>query len=279
MKVGILNPGMMGSAVAKTMVNSGHDVYWISAGRSDATRQRAETAGLHELTSGAEMVNTVEAIVSVCPPHAAVDVAEMVVEAGFKGTYLDANAIAPRTAHQIKDVVTPAGIDFIDGGIIGMPPTEPNTTFLYLSGQSAPAAADWFSAGPLETKVIEGGIGAASATKMCFAANSKGYNALLTALMGVAHELGVLEHVEEMWEHYYSGFPAQKKRAVKSVAYNKAWRFAGEMDEIANTWEDAGVPNGFYTAAAEVYGRIGHLRESEGEQTLEEVLNEVKKNQ
>ncbi len=277
MKIGILNPGMMGAAVAQTMVNSGHDVYWISAGRSDATRQRAEAAGLHELTSGAEMVNTVEAIVSVCPPHAAVDVAEMVIEAGFKGAFLDANAIAPRTAHQINDVVTPAGVDFIDGGIIGMPPTEPNTSFLFLSGPSAAMAAEWFSAGPLETRVIDGEIGAASGTKMCFAANSKGYNALLTALMGVATELGVLEHVEEMWEHYWPGFPAQKKRASKSVAYNKAWRFAGEMEEIAQTWEDAGVPNGFYTAAAEVYGRIGHLRESDGEQTLEEVMKEVRK--
>ena len=267
----------MGVAVAKSMVNSGQDVYWISAGRSDATRTRAESAGLHELSSASEMVASCEAIVCVCPPHAAEDVAEMVVESGFKGMYLDANAIAPRSSHRIKDLVTPAGIDYVDGGIIGGPPTEPGTTWLYLSGPSAEKAAEWFSAGPLETQIINDQIGAASGMKMAYAANTKGYNALITSILGAAEDLGVREHLEEMWERHWPGFAAQRVEASTRVAYNKAWRFAGEMEEIAQTWEDVGVPNGFYTAAAEVYRRIGHLRESEDDPSIETVLKEVRK--
>ena len=266
---------MMGAAVAQTMVNSGHHVHWISAGRSDATRQRAEAAGLKELSSGAEMITTCEAIVCVCPPHAAVDVAEMVIQAGFKGLYIDANAIAPRTTKHIGSLMAAAGIDFVDGSIVGAPPTKPDMTWLYLSGPRASEVAEWFSAGPLGTELLDDKIGSASALKMCFAANSKGYNALLTSIMGTAEELGVREALEKQWDRYWPGFSEQKKEAATRVAYNKAWRFAGEMEEMAKTWEDVNVPNGFFEAAAEVYTRIGHLRESSGEQTIETVLKEV----
>ena len=105
MKIGILNPGKMGFAVAKTMVNSGQDVYWASNGRSAETRQRAEAAGLHELTTLMQLAERCEAIVSVCPPHAAQDVAQSVIETGFQGIYLDANAIAPRTANAIGEAL------------------------------------------------------------------------------------------------------------------------------------------------------------------------------
>ena len=277
MNIGILNPGNMGVAVAQSMVDSGQTVYWISAGRSDATRQRAESAGLIELTSGPEMVKKCEAIVSVCPPHAAVDVAEMVISAGFKGIYLDANAIAPRTTQHIGELMAKNGIEFVDGGIVGGPPTKAGTTWLYLSGPQAAQAATWFSGGLLAPEILNDQIGAASGLKMCFAASTKGYNALLTAIMGAAEELGVRHALENQWDRYWPEFSEQKKSSAVSVAYNKAWRFAGEMDEMAKTWEDVGVPNDFFIGAAEVYRRIGHLRESAEEQSIEEVLKEVKK--
>jgi 3-hydroxyisobutyrate dehydrogenase-like beta-hydroxyacid dehydrogenase len=275
MNIGILNPGNMGVAVAQTMVNSGNNVYWISAGRSDATRQRAEAAGLIEVSSGIDMIATCQAIVCVCPPHAAVDVAEMVIGAGFKGIYVDANAIAPRTAKQIGALMHTAGVDFVDGGIIGGPPTKPATTWLDRAGPKASTVENWFAAGPLETELLNDQIGAASGIKMCFAASTKAYNALLTAVMGAAEGLGVRNSLENQWDRYTPGFSEQKKAGVTSVAYNKAWRFTGEMEEMVKTWEDLNIPNGFFEASAEVYQRIGHLRESAGEQTIEEVLKQV----
>ena len=44
----------------------------------------------------AEIIARSDVIVSVCPPHAALDVARQV--AGFGGLYLDANAVSPATA-------------------------------------------------------------------------------------------------------------------------------------------------------------------------------------
>ena len=277
MNIGILNPGKMGIAVARTMIHSGHEVYWASAGRSPATRNRAESAGLHELASAQEMAQTCAAIVCVCPPHAAHDVADLVINTGFQGVYLDANAIAPRTAREIGAKVTAAGITFIDGGIIGLPPTERGTSWLYLSGSTAESAVSWFNAGPLEVEVVGPEIGSASGLKMCYAANTKGYNALTTAIMGAAEEFGVRDALEKQWERHWPGFAEKRKNAAVSVAYNKAWRFAGEMEEMEKAWADAGIPNGFFTAAAEVYHRIGHLRHDTDEPSLEKVLQAVKK--
>ena len=188
----------MGVVIAQSMINGGQDVYWISAGRSDATRQRAESAGLHELTSAADMIDTCQAIVSVCPPHAAVDVAEMVIAAGFKGLYVDANAIAPRTTKHIGELMAAAGNEYVDGGIIGLPPTERNQSWLYLSGPKAETVAEWFKNGLHEVQVINDQIGAASGMKMCYAANTKGTNALVTAIMAGAAEMGVLDNLFEM---------------------------------------------------------------------------------
>lgn len=260
--IGILNPGAMGGAVAQTMVNSGHEVLWVSAGRSDATRQRAEAAGLVEVDSLEEMLARAAAIVSVCPPHAAEDVADAVVAVGFQGAYLDANAISPAKSVRIGEKLTAAGIMYTDGSIIGGPPTKRGTTWLYLSGPHAAEAEAWFAAGPLETEVVNGEIGSASGLKMCFAANTKARNALQTAILGAAESLGVREVLERQWDRYEAGATENMHRRTISVAHNKAWRFIGEMEEMVETYRDLGLPTGYFEAAAETYRRVAHLRDA-----------------
>src|SRR5690606_25556078 len=103
-----------------------------------------------------------EVIICVCPPHAAEDVAASVIECGFSGLYVDANAIAPQRAVRTGDKLAAAGIRFVDGSIIGGPAWEPGKTWLYLSGSEAQQAAECFAAGPLETSVIGDEIGKAS---------------------------------------------------------------------------------------------------------------------
>ena len=78
----------------------------------------------------AEMVARSDVIVSVCPPHAALDVARLAV--GYGGLYLDANAISPGTARQVAAIAEAGGADYVDGGIVGPPPLAPGDTRLYL---------------------------------------------------------------------------------------------------------------------------------------------------
>ena len=270
-KIGILHPGEMGVSIAASAFNSGHQVYWVSEGRSNKTRLRAEKHNLIEVESLSQLCQTSDIIFSVCPPHSAEDIAKSVIEHGFKGYYLDANAISPQRAVKIGQMLESNGIHFIDGGIIGGPAWKPNETRLFLSGKDANIIADYFSNGPLETKVIGDEIGKASALKMCYAAYSKGTTALLAAILATAESLGVRDELYGQWDMDDSSFSEQaNRRATRATA--KAWRFEGEMHEIASTFQEAGLPNGFHEAAAEVYRRMAHFKDTLETPKLDDIL-------
>ena len=270
-KIGILHPGEMGISVAASAIKSGHQVYWAPQDRSDKTRLRAEKYKLMEIASLSKLCQTNETVLSVCPPHAAEDVAKSVIEAGFKGFYLDANAISPQRCIRIAQMMKENGIHFIDGGIIGGPAWTPNETWLYLSGNDADKIARCFTKGPLETKVIADEIGKASALKMCYAAYSKGTTALLSAILAAAESFGVRNELYQQWDMDDASFSERvHQRAIRVTA--KAWRFEGEMHEIASTFQEAGLPDEFHEAAAEIYHRMSGFKDPERSPELSEVL-------
>ncbi len=272
--IGILHPGAMGISVAASALQSGHQVCFASEGRSAATLARAAEHGLRDLETLPALSAECSIIISVCPPHAAGDVAREVLACGFDGLYLDANAISPQASRHIAELLTPAGIGFVDGGIIGGPAWTPGETWLYLSGPAAHAQriAACFSGGPLETEVIGEGIGEASALKMCYAAYTKGATALLASILALSESLGVRKALFAQWDRDESGFSERVAGRARRVT-SRAWRFAGEMDEIASTFEAAALPGGFHRAAGEVYRRLASFKESESPPPLDEVLD------
>lgn len=274
-KIGILHPGEMGISIAASAINNGNQVYWVSQGRSDKTRARAEKHNLVEFDSLAQLCETCEIIISICPPHAAEEVAGSVMEAGFRGSYLDANAISPQRAIKIGHTLEMNEIQFVDGGIIGGPAWKPKETWLYLSGKHADNIASCFSKGPLGAKIIGGEIGKASALKMCYAAYSKGTTALVAAILATAESLGVRNDLYELWELDNSGFSEQVDRRVIRVTA-KAWRFEGELLEIASTFQNEGLPGGFHEAAAEIYHRMAGFKDSSETPSLHHVLKTVR---
>jgi len=253
-KVGVLHPGEMGVVVAETIRNSGNEVYWSSAGRSGETRQRASAAGLKDGGSVSEMCRSCSVLVSVCPPEFAEDVAREVAGHSFRGLYLDANAVSPGRARRIGELVTAQGARFVDGCIIGLPAKSRGQTWLYVSGADADQVLPFFSGGPLEGEALGPEIGQASALKMCFAAQSKGNAALLAAVVGAAESLGVRAALEKQWARSGPNW----ERVVWSIRHTapKAWRFVAEMQEIAETFESAGIPKGFPAAAGEIYEKL-----------------------
>ena len=270
-KTGILNPGAMGVSIAASAREAGHSVYWAAAGRSQASRQRAIAQNLIELDSLAELCAACDVILCVCPPHAAEAVAQAVLEAGFQGLYCDGNAISPRKAQRIGAKLGAAGIDFVDGSIVGPPAWKAGTTRFYLSGGAANRVAKLFAGSLTEAIVLGADVGRASALKMVFAAQTKGFAALLSAIQATAEQLGVRGDLEREWGFRDPDAAAQTRNRVRNVTA-KAWRFAGEMDEIAATFEMAGMPSGFFVAAAEVYGRMAGFKDADERPPLEEVL-------
>lgn len=270
-RIGILHPGEMGISIAASAQNSGCDVYWTSEGRSAATRERASKLGLHEVHVMADLCAQCAIIISVCPPHAAETLANDVLRMGFRGLFVDANAIAPQRTIRIGETMAEADVSFVDGGIIGLPAWKPGTTCLYLSGARAAEVAACFPAGPLDTKVLGTEIGKASALKMCYAANTKGAVALLAAILATAESLGVREALFEQWRHDDPDFPNQVQKRIRANT-PKAWRFVGEMGEISRTFSEAGAPGEFHAAAADIYARLARFKDSRTPPTLEDIL-------
>jgi 3-hydroxyisobutyrate dehydrogenase-like beta-hydroxyacid dehydrogenase len=159
----------------------------------------------------------------------------------------------------------------VDGGVIGGPAWTPGGTRLYLSGPRAPEVAVRFGAGPLVTEVLGPEVGTASALKMCYAATTKGTTALLAAALASAERLDVRVALEAQWTREDPGSAERVGERVRRSS-RKAWRFAGEMDEIAATFAAAGLPPGFHAAAAELYRRLAGYRDAADLPGLEEVL-------
>jgi 3-hydroxyisobutyrate dehydrogenase-like beta-hydroxyacid dehydrogenase len=272
--VGILHPGNMGISIAASAQNSGCHVYWVSEGRSAQTHERAAKHNLRDARTLQNLCHTCPILVSVCPPHAAEEVADQVLACGFNRLYLDANAISPQRAKRIGERMAAAGVDFVDGGIIGGPAWEPGNTWLYLAGEQASDVADCFSAGPLETSVIGETIGKASALKVCYAAWTKGSTALLSAILAAADTLDVWDELRVQWDRDWPDFADRAVHRARRVTA-KAWRFAGEMDEISSTFEAAGVPGDFHAGAASLYRRIAHFKDAPEMPSLEEVLHSL----
>ena len=270
--IGILHPGNMGVSVAVSIKAAGNEVLWASEGRSNATQRRALKTELEDVFSVKKLCENCSIIVSVCQPHVAEAVAAQVLGHGFTGLYLDANAISPQTAGRIGKQVTSAGASLVDGGIIGGPAWEPGNTWLYLSGSAAEELAGILKGGPLEIAAIGDEAGKASALKMCYAAYTKGTSALLSAIVATAEYHGVRKDLERQWSRSGSDFAEKTASRVRRVT-SKAWRFIGEMEEIAATFRAAGLPAGFHEAAAEVYRRMDGLEKLPDTPSLKQVLS------
>ena len=154
---------------------------------------------------------------------------------------------------------------------LGRPPGKAGSTRFYLSGTSAGRIADLFAGSVTDAIAIGDEIGKASALKMVFAAQTKGFTALISAIQAVAEQLGVRADLDREWAKRDPDSVEQKRNQVRNVTA-KAWRFTGEMQEIAATFELAGLSPGFFVAAHDVYQRMAGFKDSDETPPLEDVL-------
>jgi len=273
--VGLLHPGEMGSTIGAAAKAAGARVVWASEDRSPASRSRASASELEDLGSIDRLVATADFVISICPPHSALEVAGSVAARGFPGVYIDANAVSPDKARSMAGVIEEAGGTFVDGGIIGPPAEKPGTTRLYLSGQEVARVAELFHGSVLETVQMHAPVGAASALKMAYSSWTKGSAALLIALRAVAITEGIDAELLAEWRQSIPDLPARSERTLNLNA-RKAWRFVGEMDEIADTFKAAGFPTGFPIAAKEIYQRLDHYKDASSPPSLAEVANVIR---
>ena len=271
MRVLILHPGAMGASIAAAVSSVGHEVIGVASGRSRATIDRAREVQLTLVETLEEAMSRVDVVLSICPPEAALDVAHEVQATGYDGIYVDGNAVSPETATAIGELFDN---NFVDGGIVGPPAWRAGATRFYLSGAMAKDVVVLFADSLVTARAISGGAGAASAVKMCYAAYTKGSSALVLAIRALAEDNGVTETLLAEWDISQKGMRNSSERSALGTS-PKAWRFAGEMREIAASFDAAGLPNGFHLAAAEIYERMAHFKNDDParlEQVIEALL-------
>ena len=257
--VGILSPGDMGHSVGAMLHTHGLRVITCLEGRSDRTRGLAAEAGFEAVPSLVDLVREAEIILCILVPSEAIGVARAVADAiRSDGTdqsknvlYADCNAIAPRTARSIDEVISAAGARSADVGIIGGPPTEPHTTRFYTSGPGAVEFAQLDDFG-LAVRVLDGPIGQASGFKMCYGAMTKGVQALGTELLIAAQRLGFAEAFAAEQQESVPVLRTHLQRSLPTMP-PKAYRWVGEMEEIATCFADLGMTPNILLGAADIF--------------------------
>jgi 3-hydroxyisobutyrate dehydrogenase-like beta-hydroxyacid dehydrogenase len=269
--VGLLHPGEMGAAIGGALVDAGHLTLWVSKGRSRDTAARAQAAGLTDAGMLSELTSRAEVLISICPPQFARELADQVAATGWQGIYVDANAIAPSSAERIKAQITTTGARFLDGSIVGPPPTTAATTRLFLSGPDAGRVALLFAGTTVEVVQLDGSATAASALKAAYAGWTKASLALLLAARALARHHGVEQDLQQEWGRSLPQLDARLQHAA-AAASSKGWRWSPEMSEIATAMGESGLPRGFHEAAAAVFASVPRGTEGSPENVLGELL-------
>lgn len=260
--IGLLSPGDMGHTIGATLRAHGLRLLTCLDGRSERTRALAAEAGFEDVPTLEELVREADLLLSVLVPASATEAARRVGAAirregtahGTDLLYADCNAIAPRTARAIGEVIAGAGARFADVGIIGPPPRKPGTTRFYASG---PGAAEFAALGErgLSVRVLDGPIGQASGFKMCYGALTKGFQALGTELLVAAQSLGLGEALAAEQRESVPDLRAHLERAVPTFP-PKAHRWVGEMEEIALCFADLGLTPRILQGAGDLFGFV-----------------------
>ncbi|WP_051855230.1 NAD(P)-dependent oxidoreductase [Streptomyces sp. NRRL B-1347] len=249
--VTLLHPGSMGAAVGAQATAAGHRVHWVPDGRGNASHARAEQAGLIPAESLDEALAASDLVLSICPPHAAEQVASAVAASDYRGIYIDANAISPQRMLRIEANMA-RECTVVDGAIIGPPPTDDRSARLYLAGNEGTLGllAKVFAGSSVHVREVGPDLGAASALKMAFAS----YQKPARALAGVAHALATSHGVADLLTAEAQTMSSQilsDPDYLPSVAA-RAWRWAPEMLEVEETLQAASLPTDFAQAAAAV---------------------------
>jgi 3-hydroxyisobutyrate dehydrogenase-like beta-hydroxyacid dehydrogenase len=256
--VAILAQGAMGAGIAARLAAHGVRVLTCLDGRSAASAGRAAAAGMVPVAEAA--LSGADAFLSILPPAEALATAERLAPAFAAAPrpplYADCNAVSPGTMHRMAALLGAYGLRLVDAGIIGGPPRDGYAgPVLYASGTDAAGLAALLDGRGLDVRVMEGPVGAASALKMSYAGITKGLVAIASAMMLAATRAGAAEALRAELASSQPALAAWLARMVPSM-YGKAYRWSGEMEEIAAFAAEDPAAAGLYRSAAEFYERL-----------------------
>lgn len=263
--IAILSQGAMGAGIAARLVANGVTVLTCVDGRSAASADRAARAGMQAVPEAG--LARADVFLSILPPAEALATAERLAPL-FAGAprpplYVDCNAISPETMSRVAMLLEGHGLRVVDAGIIGGPPREGYAgPVIYASGPEAADLAKQLAGRGLDLRVIDGPVGAASALKMSYAGITKGLVAIGSAMMLAATRAGAAEALQAELAASQPALSAWFARMVPSM-FDKAYRWSGEMTEIADFAKADDAAPTIYRGGAALYDRLADARGAE----------------
>jgi len=266
LRIALISPGAMGSALSAALSAAGHQLFTSLAGRSAASRARAEAAGM--LDADDATLAGCDIILSVLPPADAPALVERllphIAARASKPLFVDANALSPATKQALAARLATAGCTLVDGAILGPPPgSSPRGAVLLLSGEAAQEATR-LATEPCPTKVVGNSVGGASALKMCYGGINKGVAGLAAALLLAAERHGIADALKaEMAEHMPDLFQRYQRQIPDMMP--KAYRWVAEMREIsAFLAPDDAAGADIYQGLADLFAHVAEQVANEG---------------
>jgi 3-hydroxyisobutyrate dehydrogenase-like beta-hydroxyacid dehydrogenase len=280
--IGLVGVGAMGAGIGGSLVAAGSRVVAVLSDRTVASRARAAEAGIEGVDDLPALIAQSDIVLSIVPPGVASAVADETARAaenlgaegtGIEGTvFVDCNAISPGRSRQIAATLDTVGLRYVDGGLIGAPPSPGRPTALYLSGEGGDVVADALRTPEIRAEWLgPEPAAAASALKISYAAWTKGLNALVLSIRALAQAEGVDAALIAEWQRSQPAALAAVDRAPATA--EKAWRWVAEMQEIATSLDEAGLPGGAFLSAAEVYRRLERYKDIGEPPTVDEMLD------
>ncbi|KAJ7732473.1 6-phosphogluconate dehydrogenase C-terminal domain-like protein [Mycena maculata] len=274
----LLAPGAMGAAIAARLSSFGAGTILTNLdGRSDATLERARATNMVH-ASYAEIVERATCIYSVVPPVDAAGVAEAVLRA-YKDAgserelvFADCNAVNPESVKRMAALFDGTGITFLDGVIIGLPPTDGWNPGIYVSAAPEDTAvldeftlmSTKFGLNVLPLKGEGAGIGDASALKMSHGGIVKGTIGLFTTMILAANAASP-STAEGLLHALNLSQPTFVDLIIRFIPHMlpKAYRFVGEMEEVSGFVGDSGART--YEGLAGIFARVAKAQEDSPE--------------
>ena len=237
-------------------IKTGMDADTAAAKRADYAR-----AGVAGSATPQEAVAGADAVLSLVTADAALAAAESVAAHMPPGAlFLDGNSCAPTTKRVSAALIEAAGGRYTDMAI--MAPVHPrlHKVPVLLSGPHAEAGAAFLRALDMVPRVEPGPVGRASSIKMIRSVMVKGLEAVMAECLLAARQAGVEDAVIASLEASYPGLGWEARAAYnleRMMVHGR--RRAAEMQEVARTVRDLGLPGSMAAATAEWEDLVGSL--------------------
>lgn len=158
--------------------------------------------------------------------------------------FFDLNSCAPSSKKTSEKIIHNAGGRYVDVAV--MSPVHPklNMAPLLISGEHAIEADKLLRKLPMSPRIIDGPVGSASSIKMIRSIMVKGLEALTSECLLAAVEAGVEDEVLNSLVKSHPGTDWNSQAAYnfeRAIVHGE--RRAAEMEEVAKTIDDLGLPN------------------------------------